>query len=294
MHRRLAARCAGSVLALLASLNSVEQLTRAQSARPNFEAATIKVVRPEDLPLALANSSSTVVPQGGGRFAGNNVTVALLIVLAFRTSENGLIDSQVVGGPAWMRSTRFNVAATTEGAMSRDALIAQLPALLRSLLEDRFKLQTHLERRPTNIYALTKARSDGRLGPQLRPSTVDCEAIERERAATRTSAAALAALATERPVCGARFTPGGLVAGGVGVGQIVSVANGAVDRPVVDRTGLTGRFDIDLQWTRDATVVDGPPSIFTALQEQLGLKLEAREEPHDVLVIDHIELPTPD
>ena len=110
---------------------------------------------------------------------------------------------------------------------------------------------------------------------------------------------------TGRPVCGMTSRANSFSAGAITMQSVAGTVNGAVDRPVIDRTGLTGRFDVDLQWTNpmpagsgDAASGTAPltevgPSIFTALQEQLGLELESRQEPIDVLVIDHIEPPTP-
>lgn len=157
----------------------------------------------------------------------------------------------------------------------------QLPALLRGVLEDRFSLKAHVERRPFPMYVLVTARNDGRLGARLRPSVTDCGAV----------------------VCGQRN--GTLLTRAATMTRLADILTSYVDRPVLDRTDLAGTFDVDLDWapgTRigsgvnapidTVTVVDGS-SLFTAIPEQLGLKLERRNEPIDLVVVDHIERPTP-
>jgi uncharacterized protein (TIGR03435 family) len=159
--------------------------------------------------------------------------------------------------------------------------------MTRTLLADRFKLVVHGETREMPIYALVLARRDGTLGPQFHHSTVDCTA------------------STAR--CGAGKTGDFTMHGeAIPMGQLLVGLLPWVDRFIVDRTGLTGIFDVDLQWTPGrlppgAGPPGGPPpvdpnrpSIFTAVQEQLGLKLESAKGPVDVLVIDHIERPTED
>jgi uncharacterized protein (TIGR03435 family) len=182
---------------------------------------------------------------------------------------------------------------------------------MRSLLAERFKLSVHREKRELPIYELVLARSDGKLGPELRPSSADCRAIIEARKAQGQKPDL--PKAGERPQCGARVGFGELAAGGQPLLELIALLSSTVQRNVVDRTGLSGNFDIYLKWTPDqlpprpaglpadqplringlAIDPDGP-SIFTALQEQLGLKLESAHGPVDVLVIDHVERPSPD
>ncbi|RPI54010.1 MAG: TIGR03435 family protein [Acidobacteria bacterium] len=176
--------------------------------------------------------------------------------------------------------------------------------MLQDLLEDRFKLAAHRESREQAIYELTFARSDRALGPGLRPSTVDCAAF---RPRGRGGPPPGPPPAGERPQCGMRMAPWQIAAGGVSIGQLALVLSQSAQRMVVDRTGLTGNYDIDLTWTPDRLPQGAPPpgvqlpsidpngpSLFTALQEQLGPKLESERGPVEVLVIDHVERPTPD
>jgi uncharacterized protein (TIGR03435 family) len=179
--------------------------------------------------------------------------------------------------------------------------------MLQSLLAERFKLATHKDTRELPIYSLEVARSDGRLGPQLRPATVDCEAMI-AAARARGGPPPAPPAPGERPICGIRINPGRLSGGGFPLSQFAATLSQFVQRIVVDRTGLSGNFDVDLTWTPDQLPQGGPPpgapplppadpngpSIYTAVQEQLGLKLESAKGPVDVLVIDRAESPTPD
>jgi uncharacterized protein (TIGR03435 family) len=153
----------------------------------------------------------------------------------------------------------------------------------QSLLADRFKLQVHHESRQGAVYALTFAKVNSTTGPHLRPSSVGCPG----------------------PGCFAKIGPGSIALAGTTVAQFASLLPRFVDRVVTDSTGLAGRFDLELNWTpapgewvapplpdsAAAAPVDGP-SIFTAVQEQLGLKLQSQTGPVDTLVIDHVERPS--
>jgi uncharacterized protein (TIGR03435 family) len=156
------------------------------------------------------------------------------------------------------------------------------------------------------IYALIRAREDGKLGNELKPSTIDCEAF----GAARRGGSAPQFKPGERPVCGIRMGFGELAGGGFPLSSLASSLVQTVERIVVDRTGLSGNFDFYVRWTPERLPPGAPtdrpfrmngaeidpsgPSIFTALQEQLGLKLESTRGPVDVLVIDHVERPSPD
>jgi len=251
----------------------------------------------------------------GGRFTATNVPLRLLIRNAYQ-----LQDFQVVGGPNWINSDRFDIVAKAEGntpPTPPGGPPGPMQFMMRNLLKERFKLAVHNETRELPIYALTLVRSDGKLGPQLRPPAVDCAAIfARGRGGRGGIAVAPPPLpgppsAGERPPCGMRIGPGNLAGGSVTMAQLANTLSQFAQRVVVDRTGLTQNFDIDLTWTPDQ-IPQGPPggpppgapalppidpngpSLFTAVQEQLGLKLESTRGPVEVLVIDHVELPTPD
>ena len=163
--------------------------------------------------------------------------------------------------------------------------IARRGALLQSLLEDRFKLQVHRETRQLPRFALVLARKDGALGSRIRPAAADCLA--------------------EPARCETRSAPGQLTSTNMSMGNLaVYLASNVVQNVVVDRTGLAGFFALDLEWTADRAPLplngdttpapSDRPSIFGALQDQLGLKLETERGAVEVLVIDHVERPTED
>ena len=169
--------------------------------------------------------------------------------------------------------------------------------MLRALLAERFKLVVHRETRDLPIYVLVMARKDGRLGPRLRPSNVDCSA---------TPSPAAGGFVAE-PCKGLRNVPGKATGRAVTIQTLARLMSGWVDdhRPVEDRTGLTGNFDIDLDWTPDRPLPPPPADapalpqvdangagLFTALQEQLGLKVESAKNSIATLVVDHAEDPT--
>jgi uncharacterized protein (TIGR03435 family) len=261
---------------------------------PTFEVASIK-------PSKSLDGGGTAAFQPGGRFRSINVPLQGLIATAFGT-ERPLLYLQIVGGPDWIATDRFDITAKMGSDASQDMkeLYRQMPVLLRTLLEDRFKLKTHSETRQLPVYTLVLDRKDGRLGPPLRRSVFDC--LARSKAARAGTPGP--APPHDRPACGVRFGAGTLSASGFTLVNLAGTLSGNVGRVVLDRTGLTGDFDVELQWTPDrvpfagdastnpAPSADGP-SIFTALQEQLGLKLESTKGPVDVLVVDHVEQPTP-
>ena len=231
--------------------------------------------------------------------------------------------TQIVGAPDWTETVRYDITAKAQSDIQGTppgGPPGALNFMLQDLLEDRFKLRVHRETRELPMYALTLARTDRRLGTGLRASTVDCAAMRGRGgrggpppgpppvgAGAPNAAAALGW--PERPQCGMRVSPNQIVAGGVTLAQITPMLSQFTQRIVIDRTGLEGTFDIDLTFTLDGVPNAPPPppggpppppadpngpSLFTALQEQLGLKLESERAPVEVLVIDHVERPTPD
>jgi uncharacterized protein (TIGR03435 family) len=276
------------IVALAANVASV--LAAQTPASPAFEVASVK----PSAPSATVGGSFGFQP--GGAFRAVNWPVSMLIAVAFGT-DRPLLVSQISGGPSWIGSDRFDIAATAGSALPSDvpSLSKYVPAMLRALLEDRFKLKTHTETRQQQIYALVKARTDGRLGPGLRESTVDCLALAQLRSDNPSTAPPLPS------VCGIRFHPGSL-SGSMTMSNLTSVVSTVVGI-VADRTGLAGHFDVELHWSPGGPQADtasadalspDAPSIFTAVQEQLGLKLNSEKSEGDVLVIDHVEHPSKD
>jgi uncharacterized protein (TIGR03435 family) len=207
------------------------------------------------------------------------VTLRRLISVAY-----GLAMPRIVGGPEWTGTTRYDIVAKA----ADDASPEQLRLMQQTLLRERFNLSLRREKRDVPAYSLVLARSDRRLGPRLRPAAIDCS-----NPATRQTAPEFAA-GTQRPSCGVRTTPTSFRGGGVGLTRVIDVLAQTVGRPVADGTRLAGMFDFDLEWAGPLEPVGGPAdgaSIFTALQEQLGLRLQPSRAAVDFLVIEGADRP---
>lgn len=273
-------------------------LIRAQTPadKPKFEVASVRENKADDGKIMIGI-------QPGGRFNAVNVPLWDLIRQAYAVQR-----TQLVGTPDWAETARYDIVAKAEGDIQGTppgGPAGPLNFMLQDLLEDRFKLRAHRETREMAIYALTLARADGKLGEGLRASTVDCAAM-RGRGGRMGPPAGLPPPG-ERPQCGMRVAPNQVMAGGTSLTQLTQMLSQFTQRIVIDRTGLKGTFDIDLTFTPERmpqgppppgapplTIDPNGPSLFTALQEQLGLKLESERAPVEVLVIDHVERATPD
>jgi uncharacterized protein (TIGR03435 family) len=202
---------------------------------------------------------------------------------------------RLIGGPEWVKTDRFDVIGTVGFPVSLD----EKRSMGRSLLEDRFKLKMHRETREGRIYTLLLAREDGTLGPRLTRSTVECPAIFGGRSRSRT----LNRFRSQEdglPPCVAVRSRRRIQGNGIQMDVLASALGTMLREAVVDRTGLTGTFNVDLEVTRDSRTTQPPEAptraerIFISLQDQLGLKVEPTKGPVDVLVIDHVERPLPD
>jgi bla regulator protein blaR1 len=254
---------------------------------PAFEVASIK----ENVSVS---DNASVRAQPGGRVTVSNNSLRNIIRNAYNVQ-----NYQIIGGPDWINTVRWDITAKAPD----DAPPQQLLQMLRTLLADRFKLVIRNETRDMPIYVLTGARADGRLGSQLRSSSADCAAIF---AAAKAKGEAPPPTTNGRPTCGTRTTRGNMMTTGVTMADFARNLGPFTGRPVVDKTGLTGVYDLDLTWTPE----QGPPgpdgtapppqpssdgvSLYTAVQEQLGLKLDAQRGPVDVLVIESAERPVQD
>ncbi len=234
-------------------------------AQPVFEVATIKPSKPD--------TPGKAFRMNGREFTTLNTTVNDLIKFAF-----GIHVRQIIGGPAWLETEKYDLLGTpdVEGQPNHD----QVRNMLQKLLADRFKLVFHREKKELSVYAIVIAKG----GPKLTKSESDST------------------------LPGLFFRGlGNLPARNATIGEFAGVMQSVVlDKPVVDQTGLSGRFDFTLKWTPDefqfadlggrppapADTPDAPPDLFTAMQQQLGLKLESTKAPADVIVIDHIEKPS--
>jgi uncharacterized protein (TIGR03435 family) len=258
---------------------------------PAFEAASIKPNTSGDWRRAMG-------PAPGGRFTATNVPSRDLIAYAYGISQDS-VSFRIVGGPKWIDDERFDVNAAVTGTWTP----AQMREMMRTLMADRFALAAHAETREMPTYTLAAVPNQPL---RLRRSVVDEAACQRRREAIQRREPVPPPVPGAPPICGtARTIPGTITAVGGSMPSLASTLGQFVNRSVVDRTGLSGLFDFELKWTPDTPPVvppDAPPlnidpngpSIFTALQEQLGLKLESTRGPVDVVVIDRVQRPTAD
>jgi uncharacterized protein (TIGR03435 family) len=261
------------VIALVLVLGST--LLQAQAPSPRFDVASVR-------PNLSGSLSSGRQTDPGGRVSITNEPLRDLIRAAYEITE-----PQLVGGPGWL-SERFDITAQAEAG----APPVLINAMLRTLLTERFALVTRRETRELPVYFLVAARANRAPGPRLRPRP---ECTNPDGSPVGSSA--------ERKCGGARFAPGMFDAFGIPIAQFAPSLIGPSGRLVIDRTGLTGSFDIGLKYAPDripdasrlpADVVVGrsdDASLFTALEEQLGLKLEAGRAPVEVIVIDSVQRP---
>jgi uncharacterized protein (TIGR03435 family) len=257
MRRRLSAA--------LVLVTSVASMSSAQ--RPTFEVASIK-----------RNNSGS----DGAGFNGNAGTLRITNNPLRNIIRNawGLQAFQIIGGPDWINTERWDILAKADGNPG-----PQLMTMVQNLLADRFKLVVHRETRDLPIYALVFARADHAFGPRMHASSTDCQ---------QAMTAAIARSGPPGPdsplLCGARSLPGHLELNAAGMNTFIRNIAPIAGRSVVDKTGLTGGYDADLTWNDS----EEGPSLFTAIQEQLGLKLDAQRGPVDVLVIDSAARPVED
>jgi bla regulator protein BlaR1 len=249
--------------------------------RMTFDVASVKPNKSDE-------SGGFIQRMRGGTFSVGNQTLLQLLRFAY-----GIQPFQLVGAPDWFRTARFDIAAKAPADVPQpvDGQLSPEALMLRSLLEDRFRLAMHRETRQLPIYALVIARTDGRLGPSIRrPANDYCAQRAKEAAKAPPSPMGIG------PVCGIRGNSQQLTAGSFPVGGFTNFLASETNRIVVDRTGLTGVWDFELKWSPPNAPSPDPdrPSIFTALEEQLGLRLEPTIGPVEVLVIDRVEALMPD
>ena len=243
----------------------------------------------------------------GGRFMASTVTLKQLVAQAFEVK-----DYQIEGGPKWLTTDYFDINASAGG----DAAPAEINTMLKTLLVERFGLRAHVETRQASTYVLTVARSDGRLGSGLKPTPPEClQQIEARKSGATPQPPPPPPNVREFPTtttCGTTMTimrsngSATLLSGGGELKMLVSMISSELSAPVVDRTGLTGLFDVILDFTSerqtalrpaglDANSNDTPPPpIAVALEQQLGLKIEKQIGPQPVVVIESAEHPTAD
>jgi uncharacterized protein (TIGR03435 family) len=247
----------------------------ASAQRAQFEVASVKLHTSDDQRMYM-------VAQPNGRFVAANIPLRMLIRSAYQ-----LQDDQIVGGPDWLATDRFDIDARAPQAPGPPN--RQILEMLQTLLADRFRLTMHSEKRELPVFALERSRRDGSFGQGLRPTACPDMTID---------------LSRPQPCMNIQTGVGSLTLRGMPLTQFTAYLAPYVNRVIVDRTNLDGRYDIELKWTPESPAqgrgAGEPPapdsnaiSIFTALQEQLGLRLDSTRDTVDVLVIDTLERLTP-
>ncbi len=271
--RRIALALILEVVVIAMVVTPAPSQTPAQKAA--FEVASIK---PNN---SGSGSSRTSADSNSGYFKAANVTLRSLIVSSYR-----LLDFQLVGGPDWINSARFDIearaeappAAGTTNASRSDVMVA----MMQSLLEDRFQLKVHMETRELPVFMLGVTKDGSKLQP-----TIEGRAGPGGLSAGSSRSSGTAA-GTE------------ISGSGISISRLMNMLSDRLDRPIIDKTNLTGTYDFTLKFAPYATSPAGPdsatepigPSIFTAIQEQLGLRLESARGPVEVLVIDSVSKPS--
>ena len=270
-----------------------------QVSPPRFELVSIKPVAPAPIDEPALGMPGAFLP--GGRYGAFNVELEITLHRAYpQFAKPGLLIA-----PEWISREKFDIDARA----GTDVPIPRMRLLLRQLLVDRFAMQSHTEMRLVDTYQLVLARADGKLGPRVRPASAVCDEWNAWVAAhVDESIGHIGAPPQPKQPAGA--IPCGMTAGvrdgtsirtvsfgGAHLSDLAPMLTGFVGRTVTDRTGLTGRFDIELEWADiplDPGNADGVGgSLANALEDQLGVKLQRAREMAEVLVVDRIERPTP-
>jgi uncharacterized protein (TIGR03435 family) len=277
----------------LTAVGMLTAMLLGQAQMASFEVAAVK-----------PNDSMPSAPTGGTVIRPEQFHVTWYPLQALVSLAYGVPNSRITGWPEWTRTARYDVRAKTGKPSTRQEVLA----MLQTLLATRFSLKAHRETREMDIYGLVVARADGTTGPALQRVVVDCESKT-----LRDGSAPGLFPPDARPACGSS-TVGMLLAAGpvvrtsrfsaVTMEQLASGMAGNVGRPVFDRTGLTGTFDLELRYVAEnpqGPFVSAPSaqppdgvSYRQAIKEQLGLDLRPERGPVESLVIDSIEPPTPD
>jgi uncharacterized protein (TIGR03435 family) len=266
---------------------------QADGTKPSFEVATVK-------PSGSSDNRISIMAEPGGRFRVTNATLRMVMAVAYRVR-----DFQISGGPAWTGTDRWNIEGKAEEGsipqitMPLDPTVPNpLMFMVQSLLEDRFQLKLHRESRELPVYELFTAKG----GSKMKLSADQSPIGPPERGSPPQNPKQGGPM--PRGMMG--MGPGRIEANGAPIANFIQVLSQQLGRPVIDKTSLTGFYDIKLQWTPDigqgfvkpggAEPAPPPPdtsgpSIFTAIQEQLGLRLESGKGPVEILMIDSVQKP---
>jgi uncharacterized protein (TIGR03435 family) len=239
-------------------------------------------------------------PTATGEFTLVNIPFTTLLYGAYQ-----LQPYQLIGAPSWVLDERYDISAKLDpkiaGRPQPDGHPPTWALALRRLLVDRARLQFHRETRQLPVYALVMARPDRKLGPNIRAAQADCDALRLQSAvAAKNGQPSPYPRSTPTYVpCSLRNAPGRITSGGYGFAEFMATLSALTGRAVVDRTELTGKWDFHVEYapspvTPGAAADPNLPDLFTALQEQIGLKLESATAPVQVFVIDHVDRPSAD
>lgn len=282
------------ITGVIAALRTAD--AQSQSSDPQFEAVSIKAVTSSN-PFGMQP-----IRVEGGRFVANETTVSALVYWSYRSSDGkAFLGSQIVGYPSWATTDRFAVQAKVEGE-SRSVPLEEMQAMLRRTLQDRFQLKVHRETRQEQIYLLTVARP-GRIklsaDQSAPPPSTGPRGFDPNKPPARGTSLNYSTMVAGSPLAA-------MVGTAVPITTLVSMLQGQLQRLVVNKTPLDGLYDFSVKYTPADALSTAPaaapealstsqqmPSLFTALQEELGLKLESAKGPVEVLVIDHVERPEP-
>ena len=262
-------------VAVMSALLLSSQVRALAQSEPRFDVVSVKRDT-SGTPALLVGT----VP--GAAFSAAGATAAYLIRYAYPA------DGRMIANlPSWASSDRFVIVGKAAGTPPTD----QVRAMVADLLARRFRLQMHFEARDEDVYALVVANPAQGPKPAFRKTALDCRAIAEASREGRP----VPETTNGAPPCGMRSGAGVMDVGGLDLATIVSMLRSAAGRPVVDRTGLSGEYEFTLKYSGalSGAPSDAPP-IFTALEEQLGLKLEPQRAPLRHVVVDHLDPPTPD
>ena len=275
----------GVILSATPNLNAGQDQPEAA-----FDVASIKPNRSDE-----RGARFNVAPS---RFTLSNAPISVLVLAAYQLDDT----FQSIGLPRWAVTERFDIVATSEGTnLTTGGDPSQLHMMLRRFLRDRFRFQGRIEEREVDVFELVRARPDGAQDPGLKPSTIDCDVI----CSTDPASARRPLRPGGPPQCGMIGSATSFAAGSISISQFVSlVLAPRTGRPVLDRTQLTGTYEVSLTFSIDEQFTtplpsrenqdQDAPSIFTAIDEQLGLKLVPSRGTARFLVVENIEPPTPD
>jgi uncharacterized protein (TIGR03435 family) len=299
----------GLVVAAPLNAQAVPAVQPADKVRLAFDVASVKASRPDaphesNFPL---NAGAMYIPNGG-RFYATNFSLVTYIVFAYNLLGNQ-IQALAPQLPRWATTDGFDIEARAAGNPTKD----QMRLMMRSLLADRFKFAIHTEGREVPVLALTLAKS-GKLGPQLRPHPGDAPCQTDPSAANPAPDFFFEKIPGGFPaICNGILgvppsTPGRSRLGGrnVTIAFMADMLSQRVNagRPMIDATGLTGTFDFLIEFVPDSQTPAVPPDVNSpqpadgpafeeALQDQLGLKMQSRKSEMQMIVVDHVERPSP-